>query len=161
MTNATSPPNPLRRRASRTVTDRVHGDSFLLNGKKDAVDAPTAAVKHLPERDTSQLRFLLSNRMPFGVPAELGDGLLESRIPTRGCVRRLLGDHPSERLDGVGPRRERHNDAVTHRPCFSVRSCRISVSMSSTGTTFPARMSLMDAWSASMRSTRSASSISF
>ena len=92
MTKCTSPRTLSVDGASRTVADRVHGDSFLLNGKKDAVDAPTAAVKHLPERDTSQLRFLLSNRMPFGVPAELGDGLLESRIPTRGCVRRLLGD---------------------------------------------------------------------
>ena len=50
---------------------------------------------------------------------------------------------------------------VAHRPCFSARIFRISASMSSTGLTLPARMSAMEAWRASIRSARSAISMSF
>jgi len=68
--------------------------------------------------------------------------------PGGKCVanvfQRPLGN-PAEGRDGVGPGGGGDDDAVTHRPCFSGRICRISASMSSTGLTFPDRMSSMDA----------------
>jgi hypothetical protein len=47
------------------MADIVQGDGFSLDGKKEAVDAPAAAVEHLPEGDSELFRFILGDGVPL------------------------------------------------------------------------------------------------
>ena len=48
-----------------TMADIVQSDGFSLDGKKEAVDAPAAAVEHLPEGDSELFRFILGDGVPL------------------------------------------------------------------------------------------------
>ena len=72
--------------ASGTMVDIVQGDGFPLDGKKEAVDAPAAAVEHLPEGDAELLRFILGDGVPLGHCGQLGDGFLKADVPAGGSV---------------------------------------------------------------------------
>ena len=69
------------------MADIVDGDDVVFDRKQDAEDAGAAAIKHLAERGAKLLGFILGDRMPFRQRAQLGNNLVETRIPTGGGVR--------------------------------------------------------------------------
>ena len=67
-----------------TMADIMQGDGVAFDGKQDAKDAGAAAIEHLPQGDAELLGFILGDGMPLGQGAQLGDGLLNARVPAGG-----------------------------------------------------------------------------
>ena len=147
-------------RAACTVADVVQGDGIAFDGKQDAKDAGAAAVEHLMQGDAELLGFVVGDGVPLGKGGQLGNGFLDARVPVGGGDRRSI-NQVAELFDKIGSGPAGENDAVGQWLFFSARMFRISASTSAAGITLPACMSLMDACNASIRSARSASSISF
>lgn len=132
----------------------------MTAGKQDAPEVGSAAVKHLTQGDPELLGFILDTWMPLRHFFQLGDGLFQAREPA-GSGSRGTVDQEVELFDGVGPGPGGDDYAVSHRPCFRSRICRSSAMTSSAGLILPAFMSSIETFTASIRSARSASSISF
>jgi hypothetical protein len=73
------------------VADIVQGNGVAFDRKQDAKDAWAAAIKHLAKGDAKLRGLILGDGMPFGEGAQLGDGLVQARIPAGSDIRGSVG----------------------------------------------------------------------